>query len=484
MATTRTVNDIIQDAIDFISSQQPNIATQVGSVVRDVSIAAPAQEFERSYVELTRVSQIQSLNNPDSMTTEEMDSLGANWSLTRNGGTASQTTTTFRVVGLSTSESNINIPSGTVVTTQQTANAPLVSFSTTQSGTIVASAAASYFNPFSGFYEITLPVQAQTTGLSGNVFAGAISVLSSSIPRIFSVTNTVAATGGTDQESNQNFALRIKTKLAGNNLGTPSGLASLARANVNVLDVSVVGPDDPAMLRNEFGGSIDMYVVGSTLGPTTDTITFNTSNARSIVLLRQPALVTAGNLIIQGLVGGSAHTFVEDTDYSLVSDPTILVDGSTQVRNGFQFLGSPGVLPDNNTQYTVNYSYDTLIETLQAVFDDVTHHIVASDVLVKQAHTALIDIAASVAVIPGFNPASTISAAQTSLTNFLTTNKLGQTFTQSQIAAIIEDTPGVDEVDLSTLVIKKNNVVISTQKTTVGKNEVIEVNTINLALLF
>lgn len=484
MATTRTANQVIQDAIDFISSVQPNISTQVGSVVRDVSIASPAQEFENTYVELTRVSQIQSLDNPDVMTTEEMDALGANYSLTRNGGTPSQTTTTFRVVGLSPSESNINIPTGTVVTTQQTANAPLVSFTTTQDGTIIASQAAAYFNPFSGFYEITLPVEAQSIGTAGNVFAGSISVLSSTIPRVFSITNTVAATGGTDQESNETFAQRIKAKLAGNNLGTPNGLASLARSNVNVLDVSVVGPDDPAMLRNEFGGSVDMYVVGSTLGSTTDTITFKASNSRSVVLLRQPALVAAGNLIIQGVVGGSAHTFVEDTDYSLVTDPTILVEGSTQMRNGFKFLGSPGVLPDETTQYTVDYSYDTLIETLQAAFDDVTHHIIASDVLIKQAHTATIDIAASVAVIPGFNPASTISSAQTNLTNFLTTNKLGQTFAQSQVVAIIEDTPGVDEVDLSTLVIKKNDVVISTQKITMGKNEVLEVNTINLALLF
>jgi hypothetical protein len=41
--------------------------------------------------------------------------------------------------------------------------------------------------------------------------------------------------------------------------------------------------------------------------------------------------------------------------------------------------------PDNNTVVTITYTYDSLIATLQALLDDNSNHIVASDILVLEA---------------------------------------------------------------------------------------------------
>lgn len=479
---TRSVQDIVQDAVDYIHSVSPNITTLVGSVTRDVVIGSPAQEFGKVYTELNRISQIQSLDNPTVMTTAELDSLGANFSTPRNQGTPSQATLTFRVSNLQSTEPNIPIPSGSVATTQQTAITPLVSFVTTQSGTFISSLASTYFNPLTGFYELTLPVQAQTVGANGNVAAGAINVLSTTISRVFSVTNTVAATGGTDQESQTAYAARIKLRLAGNNLGTVNGILGIANQNASVLSVAVVGPNDPEMLRNEFGGSVDLYILGTINTQTTDTNTFSSSGTRSFTMAHQPAIVTTGTVTVSGIANGFAHIFVEGIDYQLVSDPTTLLDGSTRLHNGILFLNS-GTLPDNNSQFTITYTYNQLIETLQNTFDDPSNHIVTSDILVKEAHEALIDVSASIAITPGFNGASTISAAQTALTAFLNVNKLGNSFSQSEVVAVIENTPGVAEVDLTSLVIKKNNVVVTTQVIPLAKTEFITVNTINLSII-
>lgn len=483
MATpTRTVDAIVQDAINFIQSRQPSITTLPGSVVNDVVISSPAQEFENVYTELTRVSQIMSLDNPDVMTTDELNSLGDNFGLIRNGGTIAQTFETFRVVGLQTTEPNINIPVGTVVTTQQTSTAPIVAFVTTQAGTFISAQAAAYYNSATGFYELTLPVHAQSVGASGNVSAGAVRVLSSGVSRIFAVINTVAATGGTDQESNDDYAARIKLKLAGNNLGTVDGIKSLALLNTGVRDVSVAGPNDVEMLRNEFGGSIDIYILGSFNVSATDTNNYTTAGPQTFILINQPATVTSGSLLVQGTAGGAPKVFVETVDYDLIQDLTTLFNGSIKLQNGMKFR-STGTKPDNGTQFTITYTYNQLIQTLQNTFSSDSNHIVASDVLVKQAQAAIVSVAASIAVISGFSTSDVVSSAQTAVTNFLVTNKLGETFSQSQIVAAIEDTPGVSEVDLTSLVITKNSVPITTQTVTIDKTQYVTVSSINLSAI-
>lgn len=480
--STRSLSQIISDAIAYITSVQPNLTTLVGSVTRDVVITSPAQEFASTYTELTRVSQIQSLTNPTVMTTRELDSLGANFSVPRNQGVASQTTVTFRVSGLQSIEPNINIPSGTVVTTQQTARASLVAFATTQAGTFISASSATYFNPLTGFYELILPVQAQAIGSNGNVAAGAINVLSSTIPRVFSVTNTVAATGGSDQESNTAYAARIQLKLAGNNLGTVNGIKSLVLANNNSLDVSVVGPNDAEMLRNEFGGSVDVYVLGSVQTAITDTRTFLLSGSRVFILSRQPAVVTPGSVVVKGSVLSVSTVFVEGIDYVLVADPTTLVGGSVRVQNGIKFLNT-GTLPDDNTQITLDYSYNQLIESLQNTFSSESNHIVTADILVKQAVAATIGISVSISVVPGFNVGDTVNNASTAVSTRINTNKLGQSFNQSDIVAVIEDTLGVDSVDLNTLVITKNAVTVTTQKIAGAKNEYLTVSSITITVI-
>jgi uncharacterized phage protein gp47/JayE len=477
-----TTDQIIQQMIAFIQARQPNIATQIGSVVNDVVISAPAQQFESIYTELARVSDIQSLSNNSEMTTAELDAFGSNYDLTRNPGTQAQSNVTFRVVNLQITQPNINIPIGTIVTTQQTANAPIISFATTIGGTFISSQASSYFNPLTGFYELTLPVLAQSIGSNGNVNAGSINVLSSSIPNIFSVTNTVAATGGTDQESNAAFAARIQLALSGNNLGTINGIESLILVNQNVLAVSVVGPNDPEMLRNEFGGSIDVYVLGDVTVSTTEVHTFNTLASFTFIFANQPATVTSGSVTITGIVNGSPYIFAQNTDYILIQDPTTLLNGSVDVMNGIQFL-TTGQLPDNLSQFTILYSFNQLIPTLQNTISADTGHVVGADILVKEANATVITVQANIAIISGYTASDVISNAQTAVTNFLVTNTLGASFSQSQIVAVIEDTPGVDEVDLTSLVITKDGVTITTQTVSVDKTQYISLQSVNLGLV-
>jgi len=75
----RTLEEIINSAIDFITSRRPGIATFVGSVTRDVVIEAPAQEFDTLNQELSRTQKLQSIAFAEDQTEEELDAFAENY---------------------------------------------------------------------------------------------------------------------------------------------------------------------------------------------------------------------------------------------------------------------------------------------------------------------------------------------------------------------------------------------------------------------
>jgi uncharacterized phage protein gp47/JayE len=455
----RTKSQIIADAISFIASAIPNIATFVGSVVRDLVIESPAEEFDQVYTELSHTQKLQSLIYADEMTTDELDALGANFNLTRSAGRASTGTVTFQISNFSTTSSDVTIATGTVVSTIGGNTTPQVTFVTTQSLFFDSSLAPAYFNPTTGFYEQTATIQAQSIGAITNVGAGTIRTLVSLITGITRITNTTASTGGTDVESNIDFADRIKIKLSGNNVGTPTGIESKARENANVIDAIVVSPNDPEMLRDEFGGEVDVYIIGEVLSHTVDLVLYTISGSQEFILSHQPAIAIDDPNGVTGIFGAVPHTFIQNTDYQFVEDPTTLLNGSTRLQNKIVFnIG--GDNPDDGTAVTINYAYDSLIEDLQFQYDQLDAHIVTTDILVKEASLATIDIEADVSLLPGYIVADTISEIQTSLTQNINVLGLGDSIDRSDIISIIESVSGVDSVNVNTLILSKNGIPI------------------------
>lgn len=476
----RSVDQIIGDALAFLSANAPDVPTSIGTVSRDVSVDAPAQEFAKVYTELERISGLQSVQFANNQTSSELEGLASNWGLTREGGNFAQGTTTFRVSNLQTFEPNIVVVAGTVIQTKQTSTTNLVSFVTTQTITFISTQAAQYFNSLTGFYELTAPIEAQAVGTSSNVPAGAITILTSSITRINSIINTTSTTGGTDVESNSALANRIRLKLSGNNIGTSNGLRSLALADSRVTDLTTVGPDDSEMLRNEFGGSVDIYILGTDNVSASDVHTFTTGGPLKFVLNRQPAVTTSGSITVSGIVSTIPYVFVEGTDYNIVADPTTLLNSSVRVQHAIKFLIS-GTQPDNGTSFTIAYTYNKLIADLQTIYDDASTHILGSDILVKAANRAQIDVTASISILSGFTLADIISSVQTSLTTFLNSNQLGKSFNRSDLVGIMENVVGVDQVDLSSLTINKNGSPVTSQKITINKTEYSVANTLTIS---
>ena len=91
----RTEAQIIADAITYLQTNRPDIATFVGTVVRDLVIESPAQEFGNVYTELSQTQELQSVVYAADMTTDQLDALGGNYGMTRLSGSQAIGTITF-----------------------------------------------------------------------------------------------------------------------------------------------------------------------------------------------------------------------------------------------------------------------------------------------------------------------------------------------------------------------------------------------------
>jgi uncharacterized phage protein gp47/JayE len=433
----RTLTEIITDAVAFIQSQIPTLSLLPGSVARDVVVESPAQEFVNVYTELQRLEDIQTLSDPLGFTTAEITAAAADVGLTPLPATPSTGFVTFRANHLVT---NISIAVNTTISTSPTTLSPnTVSFQVTSGGTMFVANASSYLNPITGLYELQLPVTSVDDGSATNVAAGTINTLLMPITGITSITNAAPTSGGSNAETNTALAARIILKLSGNNVGTAAGIQTLVDANSSVVDSLIIKPGDPLLIRDQFGNSVNVIIQGSIITQVFDIDTYNTGTL-TYIMKQQPVNAIVS---VTGVVGGNPYTFIPVTDYSTFIDYTSVYTGSVDATSSITFVG---ILPDNGTSITVTYSINSLISTLQALLDLDANKILGSDVLVVEATEVLVQVAASITVLPGYTHGDVALQVITNVGNYINSLKLGQSVENSELIAKIQDTVGVADV--------------------------------------
>lgn len=299
---------IVQTTIDAITRTTPQVAVQPGAVIRDTVVDPMSNEVTRLRLLVDFLYRIQSFD-----TLLQIDGIEPNGSSTpvarspykqalgrvfetqnladvqtiidtafeqlasRNG--------VFRLAGIrargfvtffrrSRPTATLFIPLGTIVASGG------VQFATTTDASIPINNVGAFFNPSTGFYQISVPVEAQTPGTAGNLGAGQIRTIVTSISGL-SVTNPNATFGGRNQETNLQLAVRARRALAAVDSGTEEGTLQVAANVAGVLDVRVVAAGDPLMQRDfdpdynkHVGGKVDVWARGEALGNVTDTFAF------------------------------------------------------------------------------------------------------------------------------------------------------------------------------------------------------------------
>jgi uncharacterized phage protein gp47/JayE len=211
------------------SSASSLIDVSVGSVVRAIfeANASVVLWLQWLVVQVLQSTRASTSNGPD------LDSWMQDFSMTRLPAVPSTGIVTFSRFGTSLPAA---IPVGTVV---KTADGSL-SFSVAEDMNISIwqDNTSTYVLPI-GVASSDLPVVCLTSGLVGNVLAGTITVIASSLPGVDQVGNANPLSNGADAESDQAFRIRFQSFLATRSRAT---LLAVQNAIANVqqdLDVAI-----------------------------------------------------------------------------------------------------------------------------------------------------------------------------------------------------------------------------------------------------
>jgi len=424
---------IVNDLKNFLYSVRPNVDTSPGTYTRDVVIDAPANELSAFYTELYRASLAQS---PETATAGDVESLGKNFQVFRKGATPSSGIVTF--YAFAEPSSSITIPRGTQLATKASVDGSARMFVTTQATVL----AATHFRVTSGRYEINVPVRASIAGTSSNVGAGSLSAIITPISGIDGVYNPAPIVNGTDLESLTIFRSRLKSVITGNNAGTFSGYYQTVTRILEVLDAKIasIGTGE-AELRRPDPSAVDIYIRGivSAQAPT-ESFIVKQSTPFDYYLNKQPLDIdSVDSIVVTGSVSG---TLVLNTDFTVVQDKSAL--GGT-IRGSDKLRFTTGVLEE---QISIIYSYNSLVESVQAYMQADSRKVLGADLLINGAFPRKINVECTVRLLSGYTAVTVINSVTTNLQTALNAYQIGEEVQQSDIIAVITGTSGVDDVTI------------------------------------
>jgi len=427
----KSFTDIVNAMRSYILSLYPTANTSEGTFLSDVIISAPAKEMESLYNEVEATQLDQSVETASDI---GLQTIAKNVGIIKKSARSARGKITFYTNTLPTSD--ITIPINTIVATVSTTTSSSIQFSTTQTVVMYADFASNYFNSSTGRYEITADIEALSSGTSGNVGSGTIVTITSSIQGINGCTNNSSTAGGTDEESNDQLSSRIATRWLGVSLSTEDGIQSTISAQTAVEDVVVVAHGDTG--REELG-AIDVYVKGTTTKSYTEIINPAGNFFEDLTFFKQPVLVDGVFSVIS-----SASGSLSSSTYSIVQDGGSY-KGSVSAVDKLHWTNPMG---SGYGVISITYDYNGLIEDLQNIFNKTNTDILNSNLLIKWAEEVPIDIEFSMKVISGFSFSDVQTVVSSELSTYLSGLVIGSEIQQADVARIILNTPGVDDVAL------------------------------------
>ena len=232
---------------DRVKEEVPDLDTSANSGIRDLVIRPMSIMLDPIRREINSVKTGQSLNDFELMTREELNSLLGNFFLSIQDG--SRATGTVRVY--------YNNPQTAAVSTlTKIMTEEGLVFNPTSVTTITGVDMA--FNQEGIYYYLDVPVQAAETGDTYNIPAGAI-VQVDGIVGPAKVTNKLAFTSATNDETPAEAVSRARDSITIRNLATSRGIKTLIAAEYPAIDtIEVVGFGDIHMIRDVVTGPTDV----------------------------------------------------------------------------------------------------------------------------------------------------------------------------------------------------------------------------------
>lgn len=425
----KTSDELIQQALNYITAWRPDVDTSVGTLVKDIVVDVPATVLGVAYQDLQQIQKASSVNYINELTDNQVEDLAANYNLTRKAGSYATGIITFIRYSAPTTTITVGASDGTggvSVSTLKDDNGVSYSFTTVETKQFTVANADSLYNASRNRWELNVTIQADQVGSDYNVAANAIKMFSG-INGVDDIVNYNACVGGLDTETNEQLGERIIEAAKARLLGTIPGYTTLVNSFNQIVDSSVIDTSMPDYIRNTYGNEIDVIIIGQQIEAYTDTVVFD--GTMQHILNNQPVISVNS---ITGIVNGNSYTFEEGTDYIFVKDTT---SDYRESAKGYDKIiwEETGALPDIGTEYIINYSANELISTIQGTIDSTENHLLGSDVLIREGKVVNIQMTLSVSTYSGVNPVSSETQIKNVIQSYVNNLKLGEKLEQSDI---------------------------------------------------
>lgn len=317
MAGMLNIFDMEQFTREFmkkcIAETNQEVDTSDDSAFNDVFIE-PLMPIVKKLIEtISSVEFKSNLAYASLMSEADLDLLGENnYFINRTKGDYSKGVETFIFNNVS-DDTKIIIPAGVMLTD----NDETVNFITTQRVVINSDELSSYYDSETMDYRVSVPITAAYPGSGYNKAAGSITKCLTSVSSLLTgVTNLTATSGGTDRETNEEYANRMKTFYSSQHLGQYNGyVKDIKDSSPAITDVKVVGKGDAEMTRDR------IYVLDDSAVSELSEDGYFKINADAFIYDElNNSLKISGDFLKRVGYGGKVDIYIKGSDYSAVTD--------------------------------------------------------------------------------------------------------------------------------------------------------------------
>lgn len=432
-----TAEQVKNNLINQILQNFPTADVETGSVIRDVMVDPQSVQMAAITEEIDYISYLNTfVQNANKISEADLDEIGATYGVVRSDGDTATGSITFQATSRPTETVQIGADDGTggiSVKTLLTEGGNSYEFTTTQ--TVYLTSDATY-NTEHGCYEVTAPIRANMSGSEFNLGVGTIKVLVDGISNITGVYNYTPTTGGTDRQDNVNYALSIQDAILGSSKNIESGIDSILKSIDGVTEVKTLHPNSDEEPTD--AGYAVSYVRGSSEFIVNDYEFTYIATSQEYDLSKKPVTRI---ISVNAIVNGVSKTLRNGTDYYLYSNEKSIYNNTMYSPDKIVFLNTLGGTPDPNSTVTVNFVYNSLIETCQETLDNqLNNYLVLGNLLVSQAEPFIINLGTTIKLKYNYNTEDIKRTIITGLSNYLTSFPLGSDITQENVFSYLTTT--------------------------------------------
>ena len=440
-----TSDDFANQISSGVAIRDKTLDTRIGPY-RDVFIDPVSDVLQTQNERIYYVNQLLSLKNASLLVPDDVDDVVINENIVRYQQSSSVTILTFSRVLAPTVD--IIIPINFPVSTPSSASTgtPVV-FKTIEEVTMYAATASQYYNVSTGNYEITVAIASTSQGSNTTIGAYTITTLQRPFPQFDSIFNTSKTTDGKGIETNSELAKRYSLHVSGSQIGTPTGLESFIVDNFNsVEDTYISYGNDGYMERGEDDpGAVDAWILGSTPLTRTYTTYYNGVYTTNVVDFQPLISVTSVTS------AAAAASYVEGVDYEVITGQGVYAY-SNRSSDGIRWI-SGGSHPDIGDDVTIEYSYNSIINQLDAFFKSPDYYHLSSGNLFRWAQPLYVEIEAVLTIKAG-SPTNIAVSVREALLNYINSLQLNDNLEEFDMDREVGRIFGVDNFTWTILAVK------------------------------